>query len=90
MFKEGEFRNPHDQRYYDEEQRVEALHEIVDRNTEYFTDEMELALDDYLDYILDEAIRVRLNSFNEYENKYIEDEIKKKIKKEYKLDLVRR
>ena len=90
MFKTGEFRNPHDQRYYDEELRVEKLHEVVDRHTEYFTDEMELALDDYLDYILDEAIRVRLNSFNEDENKYIEDEIKKKIKKEYKLYLVRR
>ena len=90
MFKAGEFRNPHDQRYYDEEQRVERLHEIVDRNTEYFIEEMELDLDDYLDYILDEAIRVRLKSFNEDENEYIEDEIKKKIKKEYKLDLVRR
>ena len=90
MFKAGEFRNPHDQRYYDEELRVEKLHEVVDQNTEYFIDEMEFALDDYLDYILDEAIRVRLKSFNEYENEYIEDEIKKKIKKEYKLDLVRR
>lgn len=90
MFKEGVFINPHDQRHYDEEQRVEKLHNIVDMNTEYFVDEIELDLDDYLDIILEEAISVNISYIDEYEREYVKDEIIKKIKNEYKLDLGRK
>lgn len=90
MFKEGVFINPHDQRQYDEEQRVEELHTIAESNVEYLLDELNDYTKEMLEYGIDEYFSVDISGKTTEEKKYIKELIKKEVLEDYKLVLVRR
>ena len=90
MFKEGVFINPHDQRYYDEEQRVEELHTIAENNVEFLVDELNDYTMEMLEDGIDEYFSVDISDKTTEEKKYIKELMKKEVLEDYKLVLVRR
>ena len=90
MFKEGVFINPHDQRHYDEEQRVEELHRIAESNVEYLVDELNDYTEEMLEDGIDEYFSVDISGKTTEEKKYIKELMKKEVLEDYKLVLVRR
>ena len=90
MFKEGLFINPHDQRHYDEEQRVEELHRIAESNIEYLVDELNYYTKEMLEDGIEEYFSVDISGKTTEEKKYIKELMKKEVLEDYKLVLVRR
>ena len=90
MFKAGVFRSPHDQRHYDEEQRVEELHTIAENNVEYLVDELNDYMTEMLEDGIDEYFSVDISGKTTEEKKYIKELMKKEVLEDYKLVLVRR
>ena len=84
------FINPHDQRYYDEEQRVEELHTIAKDNVEYLIYELKEYTTDMLEDGIDEYYSVDIDGKTSEEKAYIKELMKNEVLENYKLVLVRR